>query len=121
MNILWWGRRVLVRDPRGLSISKQLKASFDVRVSGIKLCGSLIRIKSIVDLVVARFIQCTQIVPDLRNIWVQADSPTVCIQCIAVLINLVVENTDRAPESGITPISVNSLLIRLVSLRILLL
>jgi hypothetical protein len=65
--------------------------------------------------------QSTQVVPDLGDVRVQAYSAGVCIERISVLVNLVVQNANRAPESGIPSVSINSLLIGLVCLGVLLL
>lgn len=65
--------------------------------------------------------QCTQVVPDLGDVRVQAYRAGICIERISVLINLVVQYANRAPESRIPPVSINSLLIGLVCLGVLLL
>lgn len=62
--------------------------------------------------------QSAQVVPNLRNVRIQADGTGVCIQCIAVLVDLIVQDTDRAPECGIPSISVNCLLVRFVRLGV---
>lgn len=65
--------------------------------------------------------QSAEIVPNLTNIRIEADGARVCVKRIAVLIDLVVEYTDGAPESRVTAISVDSLLIGFVRFRVLLL
>lgn len=65
--------------------------------------------------------QSSEIIPNLGDERVQADGARVRIQGISVLINLVVQHADRAPECGIPPITVHGLLVCLVCLRVLLL
>lgn len=65
--------------------------------------------------------QGTKIVPDLGDVWVQANSPGVCIKCVAVLVDLVIKYADRTPECRIAPVSVDCLLIGFVRLGVLLL
>ena len=70
---------------------------------------------------VARTHQCTKVVPNLGNVRVQADSAGVRIKRIAVLVYLVIKNTNRAPEGRISSIPIDCLLIGFVGLRELLL
>jgi len=65
--------------------------------------------------------QSTKIIPDLANVRVEPNSTRVCVKRITVLINLIIEHANGAPESGIAAIPVYSLLIGLVSFGILLL
>ena len=65
--------------------------------------------------------QGAKIVPDLGDVWVQANSPGVCIKCVAVLVDLVIKYADRTPECRIAPVSVDCLLIGFVRLGVLLL
>lgn len=62
-----------------------------------------------------------KIIPDLGDVGIQSDGTRVSIQCVAILVDLVVENTDRTPESGIAAITIDSLLVCFVCLGILLL
>lgn len=62
-----------------------------------------------------------KVIPNFRDIGVQTDRTGVRIKRVTVLINLVIEDANRAPESGITSISVDCLLIGLIGLGILLL
>ena len=113
------------------SVAQQLQSSFDVGVGGVKLSCSGVGVKSICGLVVARLIldrsdkvksltsktyQGAKVVPDFRDVRIEADCPGICVKCIPILVDLVVENADRAPESRIPSISIDSLLIRLISL-----
>jgi hypothetical protein len=65
--------------------------------------------------------QSPQVVPDLGDVRVQAYRSGICIKCISVLINLVVQNANRAPKCRVPSVSIDGLLIRLVRLWILLL
>lgn len=73
---------------------EQLQTSLDVDIAGIKISGATVRVKRVGNLVVARFVQSAQIVPDLRDVWVQADSTRIGVERIPVLVDLVVENTN---------------------------
>lgn len=61
--------------------------------------------------------QSPKIVPHFGNMGVQAYSPRVSVKCIAVLIDLVVKNTNRTPKGRVPPISVHGLLICFVGFR----
>lgn len=65
--------------------------------------------------------QSSEVVPNLRDIGVQADSARVSIERIPVLVDLVVKNTNGAPERRVPAITVDGLLVSLVRLRVLLL
>jgi hypothetical protein len=95
-----------------------LQTSLDVNIARIKVCGASVCIESIGDLVVARFIQGTQVVPNFRNVRIQADRTRVGIERIAVLVDLVVENTNRAPEGRVATVAVDGLLISFVCLGV---
>lgn len=97
-------------------ILKHAETLFDALVCRIELCRPRVRIDRIGDLVVARLVQASQVVPDLADIRVKADRARVRVESISVLVDLVVEHTDGAPERRISAISVDGLLIRLVGL-----
>lgn len=65
--------------------------------------------------------QGAEVVPDLRDIWVEANGAGVCIQRIPVLVDLVVEHANRAPKRWVASVTINGLLVRLVRFRVLLL
>jgi hypothetical protein len=92
-----------------------------VRVVRIKLGSPLVRIQSITDLVVTRFVESSKVVPDLGDEGVKTDCAGVRIQRIPVLVDLVVQHADRAPERWVSSIPVDSLLICLVCFGVLLL
>lgn len=68
-----------------------------------------------------RYYQSTQVVPDLGYVWIEANSTGVRIERIAVLVNLVIKDPNRAPEGWVPPVTIDSLLVRFVRLRVLLL
>jgi hypothetical protein len=109
---------VLLSRARKLALEK-LQTGLDVDVGWVEISGPAVSIESIGNLVVARLIQGTQIIPDLGDVWVQANRTRVSIERIAVLVDLVIENTNRTPESGVTTIAVNRLLVGFVCLRVL--
>ena len=100
---------------------EQRQACLDVDVCGIKISSTSVRIERVAGLIVARLIQSAKVVPDFRNVGVEANSARVRVEGIAVLVDLVVEHTDRTPECRIAAIAVHSLLVGFVSLGILLL
>ena len=65
--------------------------------------------------------QSSQVVPDLGDVRVQADGAGIRIQRISVLVDLVIQNANRAPEGWVPAISINSLLIGFVCFGVLLL
>jgi hypothetical protein len=97
---------------------EQLQTSLDVDVAGIKISGATVRVERVGNLVVARFVQSAQIVPDLRDVWVQADSTRIGVERIPVLVDLVVENTNRTPEGRVASVAVNGLLVGFVGLGV---
>lgn len=70
---------------------------------------------------VARSYQSAQVVPDLGNVWVEPNGAGVRVERIAVLVDLVIKHSDRAPEGWVSPVTIDSLLVRFVCFGILLL
>ena len=105
---------------RGLSL-KQSKTRLDVDVGGIEISGPGVCVERITCLVVAGLIQRTEIVPDLRNVRIEANSARVRVKRIAILIDLVVEDTNRTPERRVAAVTVDCLLVGFIRLGILLL
>lgn len=60
--------------------------------------------------------QGTEIIPHLRNIGVEAYCTGICIKGIPILVDLVIKDTNRAPERGVAAISINGLLVGFVGL-----
>ena len=65
--------------------------------------------------------QCPKIVPNFGDVGIKSDCSGICIKCIAVLVDLVIQYADGAPECRVAPISVDRLLIGFVGFGILLL
>lgn len=91
-----------------------------MRVVGIQFSSSLVSIQGIANLVVARLIQGAKVVPNLRDKGVESDGPRVGIQGVAILVDLIVQDTNRTPEGGVPAIAIDGLLVGLVSLGVLL-
>jgi hypothetical protein len=100
---------------------EQLQTSFDMDVGRIKVRRSAIRIQGVGGLIVARLVEGAQIIPHFRNVGVESDGARVSVERIAVLIDLVVENTDRAPEGWVASIAIDGLLVGFVRFGVLLL
>jgi hypothetical protein len=111
----------LVGQTVGRLTLEERKPGFDVHVGRIELSSSRVGIQGVVGLVVARLVQGTEIVPDLRDVGVEADGPRVSIQSITILVDLIVQHTDGAPEGRVATITVDGLLVGLICLGILLL
>src|ERR1700761_3233072 len=65
--------------------------------------------------------QSSKVIPHFGNVWIQTNSSRIRIQGISILINLVIKNTNRAPKGGISAITIDGLLVGLVSSRVFLL
>ena len=65
--------------------------------------------------------QSTKIVPDFGDVGVQTYSPGVCIESVAVLVDLVIKHANRTPECRIASVAVNGLLVGFVRLGVFLL
>lgn len=65
--------------------------------------------------------QSAQVIPDLRNVRIEADGTGVGVERIAVLIDLIIQDTNRAPKSRVLSITVHGLLVGFVGLGIFLL
>jgi hypothetical protein len=113
VDILWNRCAVLIWYAAcGLAVLQELQASFDMHVRRVKISSTLVCVERIGCLVIARLVlehvsgcfaearaekqtyQCTKVVPDLRYIWVQTDCSGVCIKRIAILVDLIIENSD---------------------------
>ena len=121
VNVLWKRSIALVWQTGGRLTLQQSQTSLDVNIGGVELCGSGVGIERVVGLVVTRLVQSTKIVPNLGDVWVQTNGAGVSVKSIAVLVDLVVQDTNGAPESWIPAVAVDSLLVSLVCLWILLL
>lgn len=97
-----------------LVLDQLLQTGLDVWIARVQTLSLAVSVQGIADLVVAGFIQGTQVVPDLGDVWVQTDRPRVGIERITVLGDLVVKNTNRAPEGWVSGVAVDGLLEGLV-------
>jgi hypothetical protein len=111
----------LVREAIGGLTLKQRQACFDVDVCGIEISSASVRIERVAGLIVARLIQGAKVVPDFGNVGVEANGARVRVKRVAVLVDLVVEHTDRTPECRVAAIAVYGLLVGFVGLGVLLL
>jgi hypothetical protein len=100
---------------------QQLQTSLDMYISRIQVGSAAVRIQGIGSLVVARLVKCSQIIPDFGDVRIQANSTGVGIQGIAILVDLIVEHTNRAPEGWVATVAVDCLLVCLVCLGVFLL
>ena len=96
------------------SILQHFQSPIDGIVCRVQIRCARVRIDGIGNLVVARFVQAAEIVPNFRDIWVESDSSRVSVEGIAVLVDLIIEDTDRTPKCRIPTVSVDCLLIRFV-------
>lgn len=122
VNVLRNGSVALIGSAgRALAVLEKLETGLDVDVRRIKIGSTLVSVKCIGCLVVARLIEGAEIVPHLRDVRVEPNSTRVGIKRIAVLVDLVVEHTNAAPESWVASIPVDGLLVSLICLRVFLL
>jgi len=121
MHILGKRCASLVRKTVGRLSLEQSKTRLDVDVGGIKVSGPRVCVERITSLVVARLVKRTKIVPDLRNVGVETNGTRVRVKRVTVLVDLVVEDTNRAPECRVATVTVNCLLVCFVGLGVLLL
>ena len=101
-------------------------------VGGIQFCCTGVRIQSISRLIVAGFVlvristlwsqdgtreqthQCAKVVPNLGDVGVEANGSGIRIKRVSVLVDLVVQDSDGAPECRIASVTVDCLLVGLV-------
>jgi hypothetical protein len=121
VDILRQRRASLIRQAIGGLPFEQRQACLDMDVCGIKVSSASVRIERVAGLVVARLVQSAKVVPDFGNVGVEANGTRVRVERITVLVDLVVEHTDRTPECWVAAIAVHSLLVSFVSLGVLLL
>jgi len=103
-----------------LSILEKLEALCNGGVTRIQLARSGIGIDGVSDLVIATFIQATEIEPHFGNVWINADGSRIGVEGVTELVNLEVQDSDRTPEGWVASISVDCLLVCLVGFVILL-
>jgi hypothetical protein len=64
--------------------------------------------------------QSAQIIPDFRYPGVETDGTRVRIKRVTVLVDLIIKDTNGAPERGVPAVTVHSLLVGFVCLGVLL-
>lgn len=84
----------LVGKTIGRLALEQGETRLDVDVRRIKISCAGVRVKSVTGLVVAGLIKRAKVVPDFRDVRVEADGARIRVQCITVLVDLVVKHTD---------------------------
>lgn len=108
-----------------------------MHIGRVEVGRTLVSVQCIGGLVVARLVlgrvshaqqqhchstyQSSQVVPNLGNVWIQANGTRVGVESVTVLIDLVIEHTNGAPKGRVASITVHGLLVGFVSLWILLL
>lgn len=97
-----------------LCLLQKFQALSDRCVPWVQLRRSSVGVDGVRNLVVATLVQTPKVKPNLRDIGVDANGAGVGIQGVPVLVDLEVQNTDRTPESGVTAVAVDCLLIRFV-------
>jgi hypothetical protein len=115
MDIDWarrgWERRV--GRSGGLEHAETL---LDGGISGVELGGARVGVDRVGDLVVARLVETSQVVPHLADVRVESDCARVGVERVTILVDLVVEHADRTPECRVAAVTIHSLLVRLVCL-----
>lgn len=104
----------------GLDVAQEVEALGDMRITGVELGSACVSVDSIRDLVVATLVQRTQIEPDFGDVGIDSDGTGVGIKGVTELVDVVIENTDAAPEGRVATVAIDSLLVRLVGLLVFL-
>lgn len=68
-----------------MSFAQELQSLSNMRVVRVQFTCSLIGIKCILDLIIARLVQCTQIIPHFADVRIKSYSAAVSIQRITIL------------------------------------
>jgi len=93
---------------------EQLKPLSNGNIAGIQFACAGVGVNGVGDLIVATFVEASEIEPDFRDIRVYSDRTRISVKGVTELVDLEVENANRAPKCGVAPISVHGLLIRFV-------
>lgn len=80
---------------------------------------SLVGVDSVGELVVAGLVEGAEVVPHFGEVRVGADGSGVGVEGVVVLVDLVVEHADGAPESWVAAVAVDGLLVGLVGFAVL--
>lgn len=115
-----WSRSSGHRPSVGLHVLQQPQPRFDHLVVRVQVRRSRVSIDGIADLVVARFVQRTQIEPDLGDVRIDPNRTGVGVEGVPVLVDVVIEDADGAPECGVAAIPIDGLLVGLIRFLVLL-
>lgn len=107
-------RGIRQHNPVSLGIAQQVKPGLYDRVTRIQIMRTCIGVNRVIDLIVAGLVEAAKVEPDFRDERVKSDRSRIRVKGIPILIDLVIEYPDRAPESGILSVSINGLLVRFV-------
>ena len=55
--------------------------------------------------------QGPKVVPDFGDVRIQPNGPGICVESVAVLVDLIVEYADRAPECRVPAVAIDRLLV----------
>jgi hypothetical protein len=94
-----------------LSVFEELKALSNGHIARIQLARAGVGINGVSDLVVATLIKASEIEPDFRDVRVYPDRTRIGVKGVAELIDLEVQDADRAPKGRVASISVYGLLV----------
>lgn len=119
MDILRTRCRWQLRAVR-LRLLQELEALGNAGIRRVEFACAGIGVDGIRDLVVAAFIEAAEVEPHFGDVGVDPNGAGVSVECIAVLVDLEVENTYGAPERRVATVTVDRLLICFVRLVILL-
>lgn len=91
INWTWSGWKRIVVDGCVLQHDQTL---LDRCVGRVEIGCPSVGVDGVGDLVVARLVEAAQIIPHLADKRVETDRTGVCVEGVAVLIDLIVKNTD---------------------------
>ena len=94
MDVLRQGCIALIGHTISWLTLEKSKTSLDVNIGGVQLRSPRVGIERVIGLIVTRLVKGTQIVPDLGYVGVQTNGARVCVECVPVLVDLIVENTN---------------------------
>lgn len=97
-----------------LKVPEQAQPRLDRWVLRVEIESSSVRVNGIGDLVVARLVEGSQVEPNFRDVRIESNRSRVRVESVSVLVDLEVEDSDRAPEGRVSTISVDGLLVGFV-------
>lgn len=108
------------RTPIRLYLLQQPQPILDGLVIRVQVRRPRIRINGVPDLIVTALVQTAEVEPDFGDVRVDPDGAGVGVEGVAVLVDVVVEDADAAPERRVAAVSVYGLLVCLVRLLVFL-